>query len=247
VGSASPRPPIAYRVIRAAFLVAGRLLFRLELKGQQNLPRTLAGRPAGGWICAGVPHRTWIEPFALFVLLPARPRLVMLADGPVMFRSGWRRFLIRRVGGVVPIWRGAGAVGFRAHLDAARQAISAGSVFALFPEVGPPSRPPEPRRLSRGIAHIAIHTGAPIVPVVFGGTHELFLRRRVVVRVLPPIAPIQPTEESGIERAVDQLMGAYSEAVRPAMAEAHREAEPPPGRRKWLRALTGPYGGGNGG
>ena len=33
------------------------------------------GRPAGGWIAAGMPHRTWVDPFVVADDLPVEPRL----------------------------------------------------------------------------------------------------------------------------------------------------------------------------
>ncbi|MDQ3937947.1 MAG: hypothetical protein M3253_04620, partial [Chloroflexota bacterium] len=76
-----------------------RVLFRVDVRGLHNLPRAPDGTITGGWIACGVPHRTWVEFFVFLVVLPAEPRLIMLGDGPTMFRSAWRRFVMRRVGG----------------------------------------------------------------------------------------------------------------------------------------------------
>ena len=220
----------------------GRGLFRLSVSGFENLPRDADGHRVGGWICTGVPHRTWVEPFALLAFMPAQPRMVVLGHGPTMAGSWWRRLLARALGGLVPIWPGAGGAAFERHAEVAEQALAAGAVFALFPEVGPPARPPELRRLSRGVGHLALRTGAPIVPVVFGGTHELFLRRRIIVRVLPAIDPLDALAAPGPPReAAQRLMDAFSDAVRRAVEQAHTQAEPRPGSRRVWRWLTGPY------
>lgn len=231
------------------FRAIARLLFDFRVSGLENLPRradgrVADGRVAGGWICCGIPHRTWVEPLALVAFMPPAPRLVMLADGRVMFRSWWRELLVRWVGGVVPTWRGAGAAGFAAHVAAARRVIDAGSVFALFPEIGPPARPPQPRRMSSSVAYFALRTAAPIVPVVFGGTHELFLRRRIEIRVLPAIHPPTPlpapgsaAEAAAVASLMDRLRGASDESA----AAAHDAAEAAPVRHRRWRWLTGPY------
>lgn len=237
IGRATDRPGLLYRFFRLLFAVCGRLLFRVEVHGLENLPRGLDGRPAGGWICCGLPHRTWAEPLVLMFALPARPRIVMLGEGPTIFRSAWQAFLIRRVGGVIPVWRGSGASGFEEVVAAVRQVVAAGAVFAIFPEVGPPARPPEFRRLSPGVARMAQHAGAPIVPVVFGGTHELYLRRRIVMHILPAI---EPPAESGRAAAL-ALMSELLERTSPAAAEAHRAAEADPPRLRIGRWLTGPF------
>ncbi|HUG48129.1 MAG TPA: 1-acyl-sn-glycerol-3-phosphate acyltransferase [Candidatus Limnocylindria bacterium] len=244
IGSPSPRPSVLYRLLRRLFRRLIWSLFRVEVSGLQHLPRA-DGRPAGGWIAVGLPHRTWVEFFIFVPLLPAEPRLIMLGDGPTMFGSAWRRALMRRVGGVVPVWRGSAGREFEAHGAAAKAAIRAGAVFGLFPEVGRVARPPALRRVSPSVAYFALRTGAPIVPFVFGGTHQLWLRRRIVVRVLPPLEPPAeppPSAGSPAERAAaDELLARLLAAVEPVAAEVHAAAEPPPGTRKPWRWLTGPY------
>jgi 1-acyl-sn-glycerol-3-phosphate acyltransferase len=100
--------------------------------------------------------------------------------------------------------------------------------------------------VSSSVAYFALRTGAPIVPFVFGGTHELFWRRRIIVRILPAIEPPQPAPAPGTtnERAaVSALMVRLRATVEPEVADAHQRAEPPPGARKLARWLTGPYPG----
>ena len=55
--------------------------------GRQHLPRTADGAPAGGWIAAGLPHRTWVDPFVVTLDLPVEPRLTFFGDGRAIFRS----------------------------------------------------------------------------------------------------------------------------------------------------------------
>jgi 1-acyl-sn-glycerol-3-phosphate acyltransferase len=244
VGSASPHPSLLYRFLRRLFGLMLAVLFRVRVTGVENLPRTAAGRPAGGWIACGLPHRTWVEFFVLLVLLPAEPRLIMLGEGPTIFGAAWRRALMHRVGGVVPIWRGSGASGFEAHVEAAEQAVRAGSVFGLFPEVGRATRPPALRRVSAGVAYFSLRTGASLVPIIFGGTHELYLRRTIEVRILPPIEPPKPPPSPGTpdERAAaEDLVTRLRAVAEPAVAAAQQSAEPPPGARKLARWLTGTY------
>jgi 1-acyl-sn-glycerol-3-phosphate acyltransferase len=229
---------------------------RLELQGAEHLPRTPDGRPAGGWIGAGLPHRTWVDPFVLALLLPREPRLFFMGDGRTIYRSRLRRFVFSRIGGVVPIWPGSGPAGFAAQVGAVRQVIDAGGVFVLFPEVGPPVPVEQARPLAAGIGYFALRTGAPIVPVVLGGAHEIFRGRRIILRVLQPMTALQlaglpadavdtadtaaPEKAPGIEREAAHRIAANLHArCRDEVADAHRAAEPPPGTRKHWVWLTG--------
>jgi 1-acyl-sn-glycerol-3-phosphate acyltransferase len=220
------------------------------LEGAEHLPRMNDGRPAGGWIAAGIPHRTWIEPFVLVLLLPLEPRPTFLGDGRAIFRSPLRRLVFRVLGGVVPIWPGGRRDAFEAHVEAAESVIRAGAVFALFPEIGPPVPVGVARPLGAGLGYFALRTGVPIVPLVLGGTHEIYRGRRIVMRVLPPVgarqlAGIGPGDElpavgTPAERdAAHRIVSAVHASTASSVAEAHAAAEPPHGMRKRWRWLTG--------
>jgi 1-acyl-sn-glycerol-3-phosphate acyltransferase len=250
VGSASPRAGIVYRALRLAVrLVAVGLGFRIVVRGRANLPCTADGRPAGGWIAAGLPHRTWVDPFVLWTVLPPEPRLVFFGDARTMARSPLRRLVVRRLGGVIPIPSSGGPGAFATHLAAGVEVLRRDAVFCLFPEVGPPAPVPTTRELGGGLGYLALRSGAPIVPIAIGGNHELYLGRRIHVRILPPADPRElaglaaddplPAPGSRAEReAAHRVVAALRARAADAVAAAHAAAEPQPGRRKPWRGLT---------
>src|SRR5206468_6734975 len=93
-------------------------------------------------------------------------------------------WLIRRLGGLLPVWRGG--LGVESHVRSARAVVEAGAVFVQMPEgtVNGPAGRLGPFR--PGAALIALRTGATIVPLAFAGTEELYLGRRMASRLLPP-------------------------------------------------------------
>lgn len=251
VGTPSPHASRTYRALLALVAGVGRWVFafRTEVVGAEHLPRDPAGRPAGGWIAAGLPHRTWVDPFVVAGNLPVEPRLVFFGDGPAIFRSRWRRWIFRRIGGVIPIWPRGGRSAVDAHLAAAATALDAGAVLCLFPETGPATPPGTARPLGLGVAYFALRTGAPVVPIVLGGTQELYRGRRFRMTVLPAVtgrtlaglpdgAPVpeawSPDERAAAHRIVTALHALTAEPV----ADAHQATEPPPGSRKHWRWLT---------
>jgi len=259
VGGATPRASLTYRLARfvGAVVIKGVFGFRIEVQGAEHLPRTADGRPVGGWIAAGLPHRTWIDPFAVLLSLPLEPRLVFFGDGRAMYRSAWRRFWVHRIGGLIPVWVRKYAPGVEredvmgTYIDAVREALAAGAILGLMPETGGPALVGSARPLGRGIAYFALRTGAPIVPIALGGMHHLFRGRRMIVRFLPPVTaaelagldPSAPPPEpwSREERlAARRLTDALHALTAPHVAEVHAAAEPPPGTRKrwtWLTLL----------
>lgn len=250
IGEASPRAGVAYRLLRIAWrLVAAALRLRIVVEGREHLPRDAAGRATGGWIAAGVPHRTWIDPFLPWLVLPAEPRLVFFGDARTMARSPLRRWVVRRVGGILSIPSHGGPRAFATHLAAAGATLRAGAVFCLFPEFGPPSPPDASRPIAPGLGYVALRSGAPIVPIVIGGNHELYLGRRIVVRFLPPLDPralaglapgdaVPPASSREEREAAHRIAEAFRLAVAPDLADAYRAAEAPPGTRKRGLRLT---------
>lgn len=244
IGRPTDQPSLAYRGVRVACRLLSGALFRVEVTGRERLPRDRDGAPSGGWIGCGVPHRTWLEPALLIATLPVRPRLSMLADAPTVSGSWWRRAAVGLVGGVIPVRRKDDTDGFGGHVAAVRGVLAAGGVLAIFPEAGPPAAPPQLRRLSRGLAYFALRSGAPIVPVVFGGTGDLFLRRRVAVEVLAPILPPRPAPPPGTpdeRRAVQHLMAEVAAAVEPVAARLEAACAPSAAAARRWRWLQGGF------
>ena len=251
VGPPSARASVGYRLLLAIVHTIGRGIFgfRTEVRGRANLPRDATGRPTGGWIAAGLPHRTWVDPFVVVDDLPVEPRLIFFGDGPAMYRSAWRRWLVRRVGGVIPIWPGGDRIAIEGYLAAASAALGAGAVLCLFPETGSATPPGTARPFGSGLAYFALRTGAPIVPLILGGTEDLYRGRRFRLDVLPPVpwqdlaglppgtAPPEPWS-SAERRIAHRLTLALHERTIEAVAAAHTATAPVPGVHKHWRWLT---------
>jgi 1-acyl-sn-glycerol-3-phosphate acyltransferase len=214
-------------------LAVGIFGLHLELRGAEHLPRGADGRPTGGWIAVPVPHRRWIDPFLMLLLLPIQPRVTFFADGRVLFRTWFRRLLFRVIGGVVPVWPRGGPRSFWGHLDAAQRVLDAGAVFTIFPEAGPPSPPDRARPIQPGFGYLAMRTGAPLVPMVIGGTGEIYRGRRLVLEVLPPTSAQalaggdpRPEPNSPAERqAARRIAASFEQAIAPRVATLHAEIE----------------------
>jgi 1-acyl-sn-glycerol-3-phosphate acyltransferase len=249
-GTATSQPGMTYRLLRLLWRVLAAVLrIRLTFEGSENLPRDAGGRPTGGWVAAGMPHRTWIDPFVPWILLPTKPRLAFFGDARMMARSGLRRWVIERLGGVVPIPAGRDPKVVETHLRAARETLEAGAVFLLFPETGPPSELGVLRRLGGGMGYMALRNRASIVPLILGGNDELYFGRRILMRALPALDPVElaglpagdPLPEQGSNEeheAVHRLTKALREVIAPAVAEVHARSEVPAGTRKRGLFLT---------
>lgn len=227
-----------YRLMRlvARFLLFGVFRFRIETSGQEHLP-------AGGYLLVAGAHRGWMDPFVAMHALPVEPRCWFLGSGPSTFTSRWREWLIRRLGGLLPVWRGG--LGVEGHVRSAAAVVRAGGVFVQMPEGtvnGPPGRlgPFRP-----GAALIALRTGATIVPLAMAGTEELYVGRRMASRVLPPVSirDLVPDWDGALpepdSRAELDLARRASDAlaalIGPVVEVLHPRTVDPPGHPKRLR------------
>jgi hypothetical protein len=135
--------------------------------------------------------------------LPPEPRAWFLGSAASAFDRRWKEWLLHRIGGMLPVWRGG--VGVEQHVDSATAVLRAGGVFVLFPEGGVAGPPDRLAAFRVGAALIAIRTNAPIVPFVMVGSQELYVGRRLASRILAPtsarlllgLAPDAPVPEPG--------------------------------------------------
>jgi 1-acyl-sn-glycerol-3-phosphate acyltransferase len=237
--SPETRASLLYRAVRllARFVLFGLFRFQVETSGRELLPR-------GGYLLVGAAHRGWMDPFLVLHALPLQPRAWFLGSGPSTFTSRWREAFVRRIGGLLPVWRGG--LGVEAHVASARAVVGAGGVFVQMPEgtvSGPAGRigPFRP-----GAALIALRTGATIVPFAMAGTEELYIGKRMASRILAPVTlgellgpnwsgELPPAGSRGelelARRATDRL----SALIAPVVEEMHPRTVDPHGHRKLLR------------
>ena len=231
IGPASPKPTVAYRIVGVAIRFLGRWVFgfRTEVTGIEHLPHDGDGRIVGGWIAAGLPHRTWVDPFVVVRCPAAR-------TAPGVLR---RRACHLSARGGVDGWCAGSAVSSRSGQAAdappstptwpgARAALDAGAIVCLFPESGPPTPPGTARPLGLGVAYFALRADRPIVPIVLGGTHELYRGRRFRLDVLPPVtarelAGVSP--DAPLPRTVVQRRARDGPSDRQGPARPNRDSD----------------------
>jgi 1-acyl-sn-glycerol-3-phosphate acyltransferase len=170
------------RVLQTAFT-------RTTITGTENIPTQ------GPYIAVGN-HSAAIEVAMLVVNLPHVPELIGNGDVPFdptfSFMAHWYRF--------IPIRRGQID---RDALRAAREVLEAGNVLGIFPEGGIWDN--QAAQARPGVAWLSQQTGAPILPIGFGGIfgalgNAIRLRRPRLSMSIGPIIPPVPNPPSVRER-----------------------------------------------
>jgi len=188
-----------------------------------------------------------MDPFLVLNALPAEPRVWFLGSAAAAFDRRWKERLLRRLGGMLPVWRGG--VGVEQHIASAEAVLRAGGVFVLFPEGGVAGPPDGLSTFRVGAALIALRTGAPVLPFVMVGSDELYLGRRMATTMLPPTtagellgrAPDAPLPTPGTREELalaHQLTERFAALLAPEVRALAATVIDPPGRRRRLRGLT---------
>jgi 1-acyl-sn-glycerol-3-phosphate acyltransferase len=171
-----------------------------------------------------------------------------MGSGPSSFDRPWKEWLLRRTGGLLPVWRGGTDVSI--HVRSAQAVLDEHGVLALFAEGRIAGPPDVPSRLRTGAALLALRTGAPIVPVAICGAEELYRGKRTIVHILEPTSAAELLGPRWQESAVPGSRGelraarAISEAIAlrlgDAIAADHPGTLDPPGTAypwRWLTRL----------
>jgi 1-acyl-sn-glycerol-3-phosphate acyltransferase len=196
---------LAYRVVRLIGVPILRLVFRFDVQGKENIPRT------GNYIVIAN-HLNWLDEFAILLLFPVEPRIHFLANPTILVTRKVQWFIVRHTGGFVPVVqeRHGDQALFR-HVD---RALEIGGSVAIFPEGSYGPSEGELLPFKKGFAHFAIKAGVPVVPVALSGTKDLWFRKRIKVAIGEPIRPAGHTPESFTDagyQAIKRLMPAYHE------------------------------------
>jgi 1-acyl-sn-glycerol-3-phosphate acyltransferase len=177
------RAGLFIRVMRVVIGAIFRLLFRIRASGLEHLPR-------GPMIAVGN-HMGWADPFLVLLCFPLEPRIYVLADHNAVGRTGFRATMMRLLKVVVTVSPDSGYRALREMDDVLKR----GGSLLIFGEGAPPHevREGHVRALKGGAAHLAIMSGTPLVPIGIAGTSELWVGRRIAMRVGEPIDPAEFT------------------------------------------------------
>jgi len=147
-----------YYVVRVMVRILLFLLTSCQVRGKENVP-------SQGPVLVVANHLSLADPPLLGVSLG---RKVIFMAKEELFRSRFSSYFIRSLG-AFPVYRKQRN---RQAIRQAKQVLAEGLVLALFPE-GKRSRNTQLQSALSGSALIAVHSGAPILPVGIIGTERV--------------------------------------------------------------------------
>src|SRR3954467_14126672 len=154
-----------YTVVHTLVPPVARAIWRPTVEGLDNLPRT-------GPVIVASNHRSFADSMVIPIVTPRQ--VVFLAKEDYFTGTGVKGALQRawfEGMGMVPIDRDDTKAAL-ASLDIALDVLRQGKAFGIYPE-GTRSRDGRLYRGRTGVAHLALTSGAPVVPVGLSGTEHL--------------------------------------------------------------------------
>ena len=179
-----------------------RIWFRLGREGREHIP-------AEGPVLLAANHRSFLDPFVLGMMTRRPLHYVAKKE---LFERRWQGWILNALG-AFPVDRGASDGDM---LETARAILDRGDCVLIFPE-GTRIRSGGLGTPKRGVARLALESGAPVVPLAVRGTEEVrrgwrIRPRRVSVRAGRPLTfPL-------VERPSPRLAQAVTDRVWPCVS-----------------------------
>ncbi len=217
-------PTFRLRLARWTLARLIHLFFRVRVRGVENIPN-------GNYIVLAN-HLLWIDPFLLFALLPAEPRVYFIGANQAVNR-GWKAWLMQVFDVMIPFERGARWIG-REVFEKPLRVLNADAVLAFFPEGDSGKEEGKLMPLQRGIGHIILQANYPIVPIALSGTLELYWRKEIAVTIGKPFRVNVEglNHREAIDAAVEQVTEQLHKTIPP-----YQEPVVGKKRMRWLTTL----------
>ncbi len=213
-----PRRVLLRGVLRQLGRVALRLLTRTSVRGRDHLPAR------GPLILVGN-HVALMEVVLMTLLVPWEIEIIGTGDIPMDRRYAW----IVNLWGFLPVNRGNVR---RDEMKLPLDVISQNGVVGIFPEGGIWS--PALKRAHTGVAWLSYRSGAPVLPIGFGGMEGalgavLALKRpRLAVNIGEPVPPVDLAtpglaRKPALAAAANRIMGQVAALIPQEEMSARRQ------------------------
>lgn len=203
-----------FRFLRLTGRWLFRLLFSIQVQGLERLP-------AEGSCVLVCNHLSWFDPLLLLTSLPPEPKIHFLAAQEYTVNGkGLIPWVVGHAGGVIPVNRKQPG-GNRAAVLQSLRVLKSGGILGIFPEGGCGSIEGGLQPLKHGAAVLAQRTGSPVVVLGLSGTSELYLRRRICLRVGETLTPLPGESASALLERMAKAMAAAIPPVAPQPRKKH--------------------------
>jgi len=194
---------LLYIIAQIKFLIIFKLLFRLKVTGQENIPQD------GPFIIVAN-HSSLLDPVILGVSI--KPKIIFVAAA-YLFEIRWLGYLLRKANSI-PVQRENDIKAIKQSLKILQQ----GGVLGIFPEGGI-DRQKNNLPVRAGAAYLATKVGVPIVPIKIKGADKVLPRgakfikslNKIEVEIKKPIYCSRQTNKN--KEIIKRVVESYIKAI----------------------------------
>src|SRR6056297_2323998 len=151
-------------------------LFNLKVEGRENIPLDRK------YILISN-HLNWSDPFYLYIIFPANPRLIFVAEYEGIYDNIYKKKFIDLMGKpILPIDRDD-PVSRISALKSMYKIVKSGEILSVFPEGRLGHREGELFPFHIGVFSISRKLKVPILPIAIAGSKELSFRKTIHIRI----------------------------------------------------------------
>ncbi|MGM0438138.1 MAG: lysophospholipid acyltransferase family protein [Bacillota bacterium] len=170
------KPPIQFKITKKLATMLLNTMVNLDVEGRENIPED------GKFILISN-HLNWSDPFLIYSIFPAEPRIVFVAEYEGIYDTTFNRKFIDFMGKpIITIDR------TRTHsrstgLKSMFRVVRSGEILAIFPEgrIGHEEGDLFPFHV--GAFSLAKKLGIPVLPLGIAGSKELYFRKPIKINI----------------------------------------------------------------
>ncbi len=193
-----------YKIAKTIVLFIARVLYRIEIKGKENIPQ------GEGYILYSN-HLTFADPVFITYLIGKKLRIMAKKE---LFKTKFLEKIFLSLG-AFPVDRGKNDT---SAIDRAAESIKSGEVMLIFPE-GTRSKTGKTGRFKAGVSIVAAKTGANLLPVVIQYSKGMKPGSKVTMSVLSMVK----NEELGITDASTKALRTATQLLQNKIEEGIKE------------------------
>ena len=190
---------------------------RVRIRGIERIPRE-------GPTIVAANHMSFLDPVIVWSLVGRRRRPAKFLAAAEFFRSFWVGWGLRLME-QIPIKRGEND---RAAILAAEDSLRSGDLLGVFPEGKINDHPEALLPGKRGMARLALETGAPIVPVALWGPQRRLpkggLRWTRPLRMPVGVVIGEAIDPHGVHDATEDALRALTDTVMERLERLRQQA-----------------------
>mgnify|MGYP006290817573 CR=1 FL=1 len=170
------KAPIQFKIARKLVSILLNSMVNLKVEGRENIPDDKQFILISN-------HLNWSDPFFIYSIFSPEPRIIFVAEYDGIYDSFLNRKFIDFVGKPIITIDRTKTNSRSAGLKSMFRVVRGGEILSIFPEGRIGHEEGELFPFHVGVFSLAKKLGVPVLPVAIAGSHELYFRKPVNIKI----------------------------------------------------------------